>query len=68
MGNNGWKRCWWLAACYVLALAGTARAGYYSTVAQDGSGDFTTVQAAIDAVPRHRPGRTTILIRAGTYR
>ncbi len=67
MGNNGRKWCWLLAACGVLALAGTVRAGYYSTVAQDGSGDFTTVQAAIDAVPRHQPGRTNILIRAGNY-
>ncbi len=29
--------------------------------------DFATVQAAIDAVPRHQPGRTIIYIRAGTY-
>lgn len=37
-------------------------------VAADGSGDFTTVQAAIDAVPDFRKKRTTILIKNGTYK
>ncbi len=36
-------------------------------VAQDGSGDFVTVQAAIDAVPAYRKKRTTIFIRNGVY-
>lgn len=36
-------------------------------VAADGSGDFRTVQAAIDAVPANATRRTTILVRAGTY-
>ncbi len=37
-------------------------------VAADGSGDFTTVQAAIDAVPDFRKQRTTIFIKNGTYK
>lgn len=38
-------------------------------VAQDGSGDFRTVQEAINAVPDMRKKfRTTILIKAGTYK
>lgn len=37
-------------------------------VAQDGTGDFTTVQAAIDAVPDFRKQPTRILIRKGVYR
>jgi pectin methylesterase-like acyl-CoA thioesterase len=37
-------------------------------VAADGSGDVTSVQAAVDAVPAGNPVRTTILIRPGTYR
>ncbi|MFY0688552.1 MAG: pectin esterase [Cyclobacteriaceae bacterium] len=37
-------------------------------VAKDGAGDFTTVQAAIDAVPHLRKERTFILIKKGTYR
>lgn len=39
------------------------------TVAQDGSGDFFTVQEAINAVPDFRKNkRTTIRIRKGTYK
>ena len=36
-------------------------------VAGDGSGDFKTVQAAIDAAPANSDARTTILVRRGTY-
>ena len=36
-------------------------------VASDGSGDFLTVQSAIDAAPSGSGARTTILIRRGTY-
>jgi pectinesterase len=39
----------------------------FGVVAADGSGDFTTVQAAIDAVPVDNAERRTILIRPGTY-
>src|SRR3954469_22142805 len=37
------------------------------TVAQDGSGDFRTVQAAIDSVPKGNTERKFILIKNGTY-
>ncbi|BEL04819.1 hypothetical protein Q0Z83_030100 [Actinoplanes sichuanensis] len=37
-------------------------------VAADGSGQYTTVQAAIDAVPANNTTRRTITIKAGTYR
>lgn len=37
-------------------------------VAADGTGDFTKVQAAIDAVPHLRKNRTTIFIKSGTYK
>ena len=36
-------------------------------VATDGSGDFTTVQGAIDFVPDRSPRRVTIFIRNGNY-
>ncbi len=36
-------------------------------VAADGSGDFATVQAAIDAAPAEASLRTTILVKRGTY-
>ncbi|WP_294606621.1 pectinesterase family protein [uncultured Bacteroides sp.] len=42
---------------------------YEFVVAQDGSGDFFTVQEAIDAVPDFRKNvRTTILVRKGVYK
>jgi len=37
-------------------------------VAQDGSGDFRTIQEAIDAIPNDNKDYRTILIRNGTYR
>lgn len=41
---------------------------YDFVVAQDGSGDFFTVQKAIDAVPAMRTAPTTIYIRNGVYK
>ena len=38
------------------------------TVSQDGSGDYLTVQEAIDAVPLCNMCRTVIRISPGTYR
>jgi len=37
-------------------------------VAQDGSGDFRTIQEAVDAIPASNEDNRTILIRNGTYR
>lgn len=36
-------------------------------VAQDGSGDYTSLQAAINAVPAHSNERTVILVKDGVY-
>ena len=38
------------------------------TVAKDGTGKYTTVQAAIDAAPANSSTRQVITIKAGTYR
>jgi pectinesterase len=38
------------------------------TVAQEGSGDFKTVQSAIDAIPSNPTERTVIRIKPGTYK
>ena len=56
-----------LCALLFLFAAASARADYDMVVAQDGSGDYTTVQAAIFAVPKYNATRTTIFIKAGTY-
>ena len=51
----------------VGALLATCATAKDLVVAADGSGDFKTVQAAVDAVPDNSAARTTILIRKGTY-
>ncbi|GAA3843240.1 hypothetical protein GCM10022403_088990 [Streptomyces coacervatus] len=38
------------------------------TVAQDGSGQYKTVQAAVNAVPANNPSRVVISVKPGTYR
>src|SRR5690349_11563142 len=38
------------------------------TVAADGSGDYSTVQAAFDAVPANNKKGITILVKNGTYK
>lgn len=48
--------------------AGPAAGTTALTVAADGTGDFCTVQGAIDFVPRNNTARTTITVRRGTYR
>ncbi|WP_159942383.1 MULTISPECIES: pectinesterase family protein [unclassified Nocardiopsis] len=64
-----------LVGALTAALAttsGTAsadpRRGPVITVAADGSGDHTGLQAAVDAVPARSPERVTIRIEAGVYR
>ncbi|MER5436310.1 pectinesterase family protein [Streptomyces sp. NPDC002588] len=49
------------------AAASTAT-GTTITVAADGSGDVTTVQAAIDKVPANNTRPVTIAVKKGTYR
>ncbi|GGW45797.1 pectinesterase family protein [Streptomyces griseoloalbus] len=38
------------------------------TVAKDGTGQYRTVQAAVNAVPANNPARVVISIKPGTYR
>lgn len=63
--------------CFLFGVAFSAcaqdplpemREPYHFIVAHDGSGDFTTVQAAIDAVPDYRKNQTVIFIRNGQYK
>ncbi len=43
-------------------------AAYVITVAKDGTGDYGTVQEAIDAVPLGNTRRTLIRVAPGTYK
>src|SRR3569833_257056 len=55
----------------VLATSGSAAEawpGRCSTVALDGSGDFTSIQAAVDAIPAGNPTTYTLKIEPGVYR
>ncbi|MEV6180794.1 pectinesterase family protein [Streptomyces sp. NPDC052015] len=50
------------------ATATTKAAATTLTVAQDGSGQYRTVQAAVNAVPANNPSRVVISVKPGTYR
>jgi len=49
----------------ILAMSGNAAE---IVVAQDGSGDFRTIQAALDSLPSANAENRTIVIRNGVYR
>ncbi|WP_306416827.1 pectinesterase family protein [Fulvivirga maritima] len=58
---------------YLNSLVADITAGqgvhkYDFVVAADGSGDYTTIQSAIDAVPNMRRNETVIFIKPGTYK
>ncbi|GIM89555.1 pectinesterase family protein [Paractinoplanes toevensis] len=50
---------------WAFATAGSSTG---AVVASDGTGQYTTIQAAIDAVPAGNTTRRTITVKAGTYR
>jgi pectinesterase len=53
----------------LIAITGISSAQQRSiTVAQDGSGDYTTVQAAFNAIPADNKSATTIFIKKGVYK
>lgn len=53
----------------VLIFTGMAVSGQKKiTVAKDGSGNFNTVQAALDALPPNLDQKTTIIIKKGIYK
>ena len=58
-----------LTSALLLVLAFTSRLlAYDLTVAKDGTGNYTTVQAAIDAAPAGRTAVFSIFIKNGRYR
>ncbi|MBG0854245.1 right-handed parallel beta-helix repeat-containing protein [Streptomyces spinoverrucosus] len=50
------------------SAAATTKAATTLTVAKDGSGQYSTVQAAVNAVPANNPSRVVIAVKPGTYR
>ena len=52
---------------FTTKAAGPAANSTAITVAADGSGDFTTVQGAIDFVPVNNPQRVVITVKKGIY-
>lgn len=59
------KKFFLLAIIYFLCFSADAQ--YNKTVARDGSGDFTTLQAAIDASPSSSATPWVIYIKNGKY-
>ena len=58
-----------LALLMLASVSAKADEKYDFVVAADGSGDFTTVQAAVNAVPDYRKVyATTILVKKGIYK
>lgn len=54
--------------CYLTAVMHAQDSTYDMVVAQDSSGGYTTIQAAINAVPDYRKaGPTSILVKKGIY-
>lgn len=51
-----------------VLLASSVHAQKKVTVAQDGTGDFTTIQAAVNSMPDHSQARLTIFVRSGVYK
>jgi pectinesterase len=49
-------------------MAGTCFGATNIVVATDGTGNFKTIQEAINAVPDNHSARTTIFVKNGTYR
>ncbi|MEU3722862.1 pectinesterase family protein [Streptomyces sp. NPDC031705] len=57
-----------LGTAPATTAAPAAAAATTLTVAQDGSGRYKTVQAAVDAVPAGNASRVVISVKPGTYR
>lgn len=57
----------WLVGLFLLPGALLAQKQRI-TVAQDGSGDYSTIQAALNTVPTNNQSRILILIKKGTYK
>ncbi len=61
------KILFFLLVCTTFITEAQADIQHEITVAQDGSGDYTSIQAAIDATKAFPPQRVTIFIKNGIY-
>jgi pectin methylesterase-like acyl-CoA thioesterase len=71
MRSRGWLAIGGTATVAVagaLFATGVAHAATSAVVAKDGSGNYSTVQAAVNAVPANNGSRFTITIKPGTYK
>ncbi|XP_048139418.1 pectinesterase 3 [Rhodamnia argentea] len=68
LGSSSEFPSWLGAAERRLLQDEAAAAPAHLTVAQDGSGDYKTIQAAVDAVPQKNASRFVIYVKAGTYK
>ena len=59
------KRLTWIIICLAFLKV---EAQKKITVAGDGSGDFKTIQSALDAIPANSATKTTIYVRKGVYK
>lgn len=66
MSNN--SLCKFLTVLLLLLVSFITNAQYNKVVAKDGSGDFTTIQAAIDAAPLNLTSAYKIYIKNGKYK
>ncbi len=62
------KKLLLICAVLICCIKADAAIAKRITVAQDGSGDFKTVQEAINAVPNHSNARTEIFVKTGIYK
>lgn len=60
-------RSTWIVIISLFITTVTNAQGKTVTVAQDGSGDFITIQAAVNSMPDHSVLRLTINVKNGTY-
>ena len=57
-----------LAGSFALGYAQDALSPYHSIVAQDGSGNYTSIQDAVNAAPENRNRPWRIFVKNGSYR
>lgn len=62
-----WILSWLFAGICTIGYAQQEKYPFQTIVAADGSGDYLTVQAAVDAVPEGRDKPWTILVKNGAY-